>query len=64
MTKILIDYQVHQPALQRLQELEGVQVQTVVPALEARVLPIEQIADVLILFCTLAPSNLAEMTKL
>ncbi|MEO6909275.1 MAG: D-2-hydroxyacid dehydrogenase [Abditibacteriaceae bacterium] len=64
MKKILIDVEIHQAGLERLKELQDVEVECVAPALEVRVLPTKLIADAHLLFCTFPPSNLAEMKHL
>jgi phosphoglycerate dehydrogenase-like enzyme len=62
---ILIDMPVYGPAFSALQALEGVNIQVIAePAVTARSLAPELIADRDILFCTIPPSNHALMQQL
>lgn len=62
---ILIDMPVHEPSLQKLKGIAGVNVKLVNPPEErVRPLPKELIADADVLFCTFPPENHAEMEKL
>lgn len=62
---ILIDLPVHQPMLQAIRALPGVNVKLVDPPEEfPRVLPTELIADCDALLCTFPPENHKEMTRL
>lgn len=62
---VLIDMPVYAPALQALQEMEGINVQLIEePATVARPLPEALIKDCTVLFCTIPPSNHALMQDL
>ena len=62
---ILIDMPVFEPALNALQELEGVSVRIIdEPAVTPRALAPELITDCDVLFCTIPPSNHALMQRL
>ncbi|MBS0631988.1 MAG: D-2-hydroxyacid dehydrogenase [Verrucomicrobia bacterium] len=63
--KILIDLAPYPAGLAALQRLSGVEVECVeTPAVQARPLPVATLRDVEVLFCTIPPSNHAEMTAL
>lgn len=65
MLKILIDMPVYEPVLRSLQQLPGVSVAVVEPPEEkVRPLPVSQIQDCDVLFCTFLPENHEEMTQL
>lgn len=62
---ILVDMPVYAPALDELQKIKGVHVTVLAkPGETVRELPREQIKDCDILFCSLPPSNHAQMDKL
>jgi phosphoglycerate dehydrogenase-like enzyme len=62
---VLIDMPLFEPSFYSLQKLEGIKVQMIKePAVTARPLPEEQIADCDILFCTIPPSNHELMKRL
>jgi phosphoglycerate dehydrogenase-like enzyme len=65
MMNILVDMPVYAPALERLQQVEGVEVHLVqTPEERIRPLPPELLADCNVLFCSLPPGNHELMTKL
>lgn len=62
---ILIDMRVHQPALECLKSIPGLDVHVIDnPEERSRVLPVELIRDCEVLFCTSPPENLFAMTRL
>ncbi|WP_421828523.1 D-2-hydroxyacid dehydrogenase [Larkinella sp.] len=65
MLKVLIDMPVYEPVLRSLQHLPDVSVAVVEqPEEKARPLPIDQIQDCDVLFCTFLPENHEEMKRL
>jgi phosphoglycerate dehydrogenase-like enzyme len=64
MKNILIDMPVNTDALKQLQRIPEISAKTIEPAEEARMLPIEQIRDVHVMFCTCPPTNVADMACL
>lgn len=62
---VLIDMPVYEPLLASLPALGGLNVDVIKePAVSARSLPVEQISDCDVLFCTVPPTNHAEMRRL
>jgi phosphoglycerate dehydrogenase-like enzyme len=61
---ILIDMPVHAASLERLRALPEVAVEVLDPADEARELPVATIADKHVLFCSIPPTNVADMAAL
>jgi phosphoglycerate dehydrogenase-like enzyme len=65
MLKVLIDMPVYEPVLRSLQELPGISVAVVEsPEEKVRPLPVSQIQDCDVLFCTFLPENHEAMTRL
>jgi phosphoglycerate dehydrogenase-like enzyme len=62
---VLIDMPVYEPSLRELEKIEGVKLELInEPATASHQLPVEQIADCDILFCTIPPSNHEQMRRL
>ena len=55
---------IHMESLERLRKMSGIDVATVEPCTDFRVLPTELIDDIHFLFCTCPPTNLSDMKNL
>ncbi|GAB3930419.1 D-2-hydroxyacid dehydrogenase [Larkinella terrae] len=65
MLNVLIDMPVYEPVLRQLQQTPGVAVEVVAqPEEKVRPLPVSQIQDCDVLFCTFLPENHEAMTRL
>ena len=64
MTKILIDFEILPPALEKLKALGGLEVETIAPCEKARLIDPQVLRDQEILFCMFPPSNLSDMNAL
>lgn len=64
MKRILVDMPLVPEAVRQLEARSDVELRFVEPAFELRELLVEQIRDINYLFCTFAPSNVAEMKEL